>query len=184
MMQSIETALPGVIILKPQRFGDARGFFSETFRASRLLELGLGYPFVQDNWSRSSRRVLRGLHLQNPHAQAKIVSVVSGEIYDVAVDVRIGSPTFARHVGVRLSEENGHQLLIPRGFAHGFQVLSDRVDLVYKCDDYYSPPDEITLRWDDPALTITWPLDAPILSNRDATAPLLSELTNLPRYTG
>jgi dTDP-4-dehydrorhamnose 3,5-epimerase len=181
-MRTLPTSLPGVLILEPQRFGDSRGFFAETFRANLLVELGVTRDFVQDNWSRSSGGVLRGLHLQNPNAQTKLIGVVTGEIYDVAVDVRVGSPTFARHVGVRLSEENGRQLLIPRGFAHGFQVLSDKVDIVYKCDAYYSPADERTIRWDDPTIGIRWPLTNPALSKRDADAPLLSAVDSLPRY--
>lgn len=180
-MQAIETEIPGVLILEPKRFGDSRGFFTETFRANRYASLGMRHAFVQDNWSRSSRGVLRGLHLQNPNQQGKLVSVVRGEIVDVAVDVRVGSPTFGRHVAVTLSDENGRQFFIPRGFAHGFIVLSDTVDFLYKCDDYYSPADEIVVRWNDPAIGIRWPLDNPILSPRDAAAPLLAEVTNLPK---
>src|SRR4051812_24298517 len=183
-MQVIETALPGALILEPKRLGDARGFFVETFRADRYASAGLPHPFVQDNWSRSARKVLRGLHLQNPNQQGKLVSVVRGEIYDVAVDVRTGSPTFGRHVGVTLSEENGRQFFVPRGFAHGFQVVSDIADIMYKCDVFYSPPDELVVRWDDPALAIDWPIRDPILSARDAAAPLLADVKGLPQATG
>jgi dTDP-4-dehydrorhamnose 3,5-epimerase len=179
-MNVIETALPGVLIFEPKRHGDARGFFTETFRADRYLQAGLPHAFVQDNWSRSARKVLRGLHLQNPNAQGKLVSVVRGEIYDVAVDVRTGSPTFGRHVGVTLSEENGRQFFVPRGFAHGFQVVSESADFLYKCDNYYSPADELVVRWDDPAIGIQWPLGDPVLSARDAAAPLLADVKGLP----
>jgi len=181
-MQVTETDLPGVLIFEPRRFGDSRGFFAETFRADRYSAAGLKDAFVQDNWSRSARGVLRGLHLQNPTQQGKLVSVIRGEILDVAVDVRVGSPTFGQHVAVTLSEENGRQFFIPRGFAHGFVVLSEMVDFLYKCDDYYSPADEITIRWDDPAIGIAWPIPNPTLSARDAAAPLLSEAARLPRF--
>jgi dTDP-4-dehydrorhamnose 3,5-epimerase len=180
-MKVVETSLPGALIIEPQRHGDARGFFSETFRADRYAAAGLKDPFVQDNWSRSSRGVLRGLHLQNPNAQGKLIGVVRGEIYDVAVDVRLGSPTFGRHIGVRLSEDNGRQFFVPRGCAHGFQVLSDTADIMYKCDGFYSPADELVVRWNDPALAIEWPLADPILSARDAAAPLLADVKGLPK---
>lgn len=154
----------------------------EIFRADRYLELGLPAPFVQDNWSRSARGVLRGLHLQHPNAQSKLVSVITGEIFDVAVDVRVGSPSYGRHVAVMLSEENGRQFLIPRGFAHGFLVISEKADVLYKCDNFYSPADEITIRWNDPNIGISWPTSHPSLSNRDASAPLLAEIKELPRF--
>jgi dTDP-4-dehydrorhamnose 3,5-epimerase len=181
-MQVIETEIPGVVIFEPRRFGDARGFFVETFHAERYAAAGLAHPFVQDNWSRSAGGVLRGLHLQNPNPQGKLVSITRGEVLDVAVDVRVGSPTFARHVAVRLSEENGRQFFIPRGFAHGFLVLSDTADFCYKCDGYYSAADEITIRWNDPAIGIDWPVQNPTLSARDAAAPLLSETARLPAF--
>src|SRR5690606_32677398 len=140
-------------------------------------------PFVQDNWSRSARGVLRGLHLQHPNPQGKLVSVLRGEALDVAVDVRAGSPSFGRHVAVRLSGDSPRQLFVPRGFAHGFLALSDTVDLLYKCDGYYSPADEIVVRWDDPDLAIAWPVTDPVLSARDAAAPRLAALAaRLPRY--
>lgn len=180
-MQVIETAIPGVVIVEPRRFGDSRGFFTETFHAERYRGLG-AQPFVQDNWSRSVRGVLRGLHLQNPNSQAKLVSVIHGAVLDVAVDVRVGSPTFGRHVAVTLSEDNGRQLFVPRGFAHGFAVLSDTVDFFYKCDNFYSPADEIVIRWNDPALGIDWQTPDPTLSERDAAAPLLADVQGLPRY--
>jgi dTDP-4-dehydrorhamnose 3,5-epimerase len=183
-MQVIETDIPGVLILEPKRFGDPRGFFAETFRANAYADAGLKDPFVQDNWSRSSRGVLRGLHLQNPNPQGKLVTVIRGEIVDVAVDVRLGSPTFGRHVAVTLSDGNGRQLFVPRGFAHGFVVLSESVDFLYKCDDYYSPTDEIVIRWDDPSIGIGWPIANPTLSVRDAEAPFLSEISRLPQFHG
>src|SRR6476619_4375257 len=175
-MQVIETALPGALIIEPKRHGGARGFFTETFRADRYAGAGMAHPFVQDNWSRSARKVLRGLHLQNPNAQGKLIGVMRGEIYDVAVDVRRGSPTFGRHFGVRLSEENGCQFFVPRGFAHGFQVVSETADIMYKCDNLYSPADELVVRWNDPSLAIEWPIADPILSARDAQAPLLADV--------
>jgi len=133
-MQVTKTEIPGVLIITPRRIGDARGFFSETFQAERYASAGVPYPFVQDNWSRSRRGVLRGLHLQNPNAQGKLVSVITGQVLDVAVDVRVGSPTFGRHVAVEVSEENGVQFFLPRGCAHGFLVLSETADFLYKCD--------------------------------------------------
>ncbi len=183
-MQAIKTKIPGVFIIEPKRFGDARGFFVETFHANRYAGLSLNGPFVQDNWSRSKYGVLRGLHLQNPNAQAKVVSVMHGCILDVAVDVRVGSPTFGRHVAVELSESNGCQLFVPRGFAHGFAVLSETADVVYKCDNYYNPTDEIAIRWNDPALGIHWRIAEPVLSTRDASALPLSEVRGLPTYFG
>lgn len=183
-MQTFETALPGVLILEPRRFGDARGFFVETFQAERYAAVGITRPFVQDNLSRSSMGVLRGLHLQNPNPQAKLVCALRGRVLDVAVDVRVGSPTFGKHVAVELSEENGRQLYVPRGFAHGFVVLSETADFFYKCDNLYSPADEITVLWCDPALAIDWQNPAPKISERDAAARVLSDIDRLPRYGG
>lgn len=181
-MQVSKTDIPGVLVITPQRVVDARGFFAETFQAERYAAAGMPYPFVQDNWSRSRRGVLRGLHLQNPNSQGKLVSVASGRVLDVAVDVRIGSPAFGRHVAVELSEDNGVQFFVPRGCAHGFIVLSETADFFYKCDAYYSPQDEIAVRWDDPALGIDWRISDPILGARDAAAPLLSEISRLPKF--
>jgi dTDP-4-dehydrorhamnose 3,5-epimerase len=174
--------LPGVLIIEPKLFGDQRGFFLETFQLTRYIEHGIVRPFVQDNLSRSAHGVVRGLHLQNPFAQGKLVSVLRGRVLDVAVDVRLGSPNFGEHVAVELSEDNRRQLWIPRGFAHGFAVLSETADFFYKCDNLYSPKDEIVVRWDDPAIGIKWRLEMPSLSPRDATAPLLAEIKNLPVY--
>lgn len=181
-MKVIATELPEVLILEPQLFGDQRGFFLECFQAKRYAEAGISRPFVQDNMSRSGYGVLRGLHLQNPSTQGKLVSAMRGRVLDVAVDVRVGSPNFGRHVAVELSEENRRQLWVPRGFAHGFAVLSESADFFYKCDDLYSPKDEISVRWDDPAIGINWGLANPSLSAKDAAAPLLAEVKNLPVY--
>lgn len=181
-MNVVKTEIPEILILEPRLFGDHRGFFMETFHADRYAAHGIRGPFVQDNLSRSGRGVLRGLHLQNPRPQGKLVTVLHGRVLDVAVDVRNGSPTFGRHVAVVLSDENRRQLWVPRGFAHGFAVLSETADFFYKCDSLFSPPDEITVRWDDPAIGIDWGVAAPILSARDAAAPLLAEVGNLPRY--
>lgn len=181
-MQVIETELDGVLILEPKLFGDQRGFFLETYQFARYAAHGVARPLVQDNLSRSTRGVVRGLHLQNPNTQGKLVSVLRGRVLDVAVDVRRGSPTFGRHVAVELSEESRRQLWVPRGFAHGFSVLSDTADFFYKCDDYYSPQDEIAVRWDDPAIGIDWQVEQPSLSAKDAAAPLLADVENLPIY--
>jgi dTDP-4-dehydrorhamnose 3,5-epimerase len=181
-MEITLTAIPGVLILTPKRFHDRRGSFSQLFHAEEYREAGILGPFVQDNLSRSMHGVLRGLHLQNPNAQSKLVSVMRGTVFDVAVDVRVGSPTFGRHIGVELSETNGRQLFVPRGFAHGFVVLSETADFLYKCDALYSPKDELVVRWDDPEIGIDWPLAKPELAPRDAKAPLLSEVAGLPTY--
>jgi dTDP-4-dehydrorhamnose 3,5-epimerase len=181
-MNVIATELPEVLILEPRLFGDQRGFFLETYQLSRYAVNGIGRPFVQDNMSRSGHGVLRGLHLQNPFTQGKLVTALRGRVLDVAVDVRVGSPRFGRHVAVELSEENRRQLWVPRGFAHGFVVLSETADFFYKCDDIYSPKDEVSVRWNDPAIGIDWGIDAPSLSAKDADAPLLSEVKNLPMY--
>lgn len=176
----LETGLPGVLLLEPKVFGDQRGFFLETFQAERYAGIGITAPFVQDNWSRSTRGTLRGLHFQDPHAQGKLVQVVRGSVYDVAVDVRRGSPTFGRWVGHELSEENKRQLWVPAGFAHGFVVTSADCDFLYKCTDYYRPEAERAIAWNDPALAIPWPFTEPILSAKDADAPLLADAPTLP----
>lgn len=181
-MNVVSTAIPGVLIIEPKIFGDQRGFFLETFRADRYAGSGIAGPFVQDNLSRSAYGVLRGLHLQNPRAQGKLVTVMRGRVLDVAVDVRGGSPTFGQHVAVELSEENRRQFWIPRGFAHGFVVLSESADFFYKCDEIYSPADEVTVRWNDPTIGIDWGVAEPSLSARDAAAPLLADVAALPVY--
>ena len=181
-MNVIATELPEVLIVEPKLFGDQRGFFLETYQFQRYVEAGIHRPFVQDNMSRSARGVLRGLHLQNHFTQGKLVSAMRGRVLDVAVDVRVGSPNFGRHVAVELSEENRRQLWVPRGFAHGFVVLSETADFFYKCDDLYSPKDEVAIRWNDPAIGIKWGIDNPSLSAKDVAAPLLAEIKNLPIY--
>ncbi|RMF46554.1 MAG: dTDP-4-dehydrorhamnose 3,5-epimerase [Deltaproteobacteria bacterium] len=177
-MKVLTTNLPGVLILEPKVFGDSRGFFLESFNQKSWQELtGLDVSFVQDNHSRSGKNVLRGLHYQlPPHAQGKLVRCVVGRIYDVAVDIRRDSATFGKWVGVYLSEENYRQLWIPPGFAHGFCVVSDRADVLYKTTDFYAPECERSIRWDDADLGIDWPLDGEvILSSKDGDAPLLNE---------
>jgi len=179
-MKVVKTELPEVLIFEPNVIADERGFFLETFQAERYAVHGVTGLSAQDNLSRSRRGVLRGLHLQNPRSQGKLVTVVQGSVLDVVVDVRLGSPTFGHHVAVELGDLR--QLWIPRGFAHGFVVLSDTADLSYRCDESYSPADEIFIRWNDPALGIDWRCDAPILSQRDANAPYLREASRLPVY--
>ena len=181
-MQVIKTEIPDVLIIEPKLFGDTRGFFLESFQAERYAAAGLRRPFVQDNMSRSAQGVLRGLHLQNPRAQGKLVTVLRGRVLDVAVDVRVGSPTFGRHVSVELTEDNRRQFWVPRGFAHGFVVLSESADFFYKCDELYSPEDEISVLWNDPDLGIKWGVDAPQLSARDAAGRRLADIATLPKY--
>jgi dTDP-4-dehydrorhamnose 3,5-epimerase len=181
-MKAEQTLLPGVLVLEPKVFGDERGFFLETFHADRYAEHGIRAPFVQDNWSRSVKHTLRGLHFQEPHAQGKLVQVVQGAVFDVAVDIRRGSPTFGKWTGIELSETNKRQLWIPPGYAHGFCVLSESADFFYKCTDVYAPELERGIRWDDPALAIDWPTRSPLVSKRDAAAPLLANAPVLPVY--
>jgi dTDP-4-dehydrorhamnose 3,5-epimerase len=164
------------LLIKPRLFRDERGQFLETWRASSYHALGVG-PFVQDNVSLSRRGVVRGLHLQHPNVQGKLVSVLSGNVFDVAVDVRLGSPRFGQWVGVELSSENGFQLWIPPGFAHGFMALTEWAVFAYKCTDYYAPLAERTVRWNDPAIGVRWPLIEPVLvAPKDAAAPLLADI--------
>jgi dTDP-4-dehydrorhamnose 3,5-epimerase len=184
-MNVVKTAIPGVLIIEPQIYGDSRGFFIELYQAERYAARGVGDRFVQDNLSRSGKGTLRGLHFQNPKPQGKLVTVLRGAVLDIALDVRRGSPTFGRHVAVELNDENRRQCWIPRGFAHGFVVRSDSADFFYKCDEVYSPADERVLRWDDPALGIDWQCPAPTLSPRDRAGSSLAELDAvLPRYEG
>jgi len=184
-MTVIETHLPGVVILQPDVHGDRRGFFVETFHESRFRDAGVSEHFVQDNHSRSMGGVLRGLHYQLSDPQGKLVRVVRGQVFDVAVDVRLGSPTLGRWVSVTLDDESLQQLYVPPGFAHGFCVLSDQADLVYKCTRYYDPASEQGIVWDDPDLAIDWPLEQVILSPKDARLPTLAaqEESKLPRYS-
>ena len=181
-MNVIETSLKEVLIIEPVKFGDDRGFFQEMFQKKKYEAVGISREFVQDNLSRSERGVLRGLHLQNPSSQGKLVTVMRGHVLDVAVDVRRGSPTFGRYVLVELSDENRRQFWVPRGFAHGFVVLSETADFFYKCDALYSPSDEIVVRWNDPAIGIDWGVENPVLSPRDREAPLLADIERLPLY--
>jgi dTDP-4-dehydrorhamnose 3,5-epimerase len=174
-MQIEETRLPGVLILTPRRFGDARGFFCESWSRRRMTQAGLDIDWVQDNHSMSMQTgTLRGLHFQSPpHAQAKLVRCGRGALFDVAVDIRRGSPSYGQWVGVELSFENGRQLLIPEGFLHGFVTLQPETEVIYKCSDYYAPECDGAVRWD--SCGIAWPLDgAPILSDKDAVAPALA----------
>ena len=183
-MKVTRTSLPEVLLLEPTAFHDARGVFFEMYRDERYAAEGVGMTFVQDNVSRSEANVLRGMHLQHPHGQAKLISVVRGAVFDVAVDVRVGSPTFGRWVGHTLSDENHHQLFVPVGFAHGFAVTNAPAIVVYKCSTHHRPSDEVTIRWNDEDLGIDWPLESPVLAPRDETAPRLREvpLDRLPTF--
>ncbi len=165
-------ALPGVILVRPRVFGDGRGFFLELYKRSEFLAAGIGEYLVQDNFSKSTRGVLRGLHYQKvPKAQGKLVTCLRGRIYDIAVDVRKGSPHYGKWVGEELTEENRHILYVPAGFAHGFQVLSETAEVMYKCTAEYSPADERGIIWNDPDLNIRWPLADPVLSAKDKVYP-------------
>ena len=175
-MDVLEAALPGVRIIEPDVYSDDRGSFMETWNARDYGKHGLDVTFVQDNLSRSRRHVLRGLHFQNPRPQGKLISVLKGEVYDVVVDIRAESDTFGEWEGLVLSAENARQLYVPEGFAHGFVVTSEAALFHYKCTDFYHPEAEGVIRWDDPALGIDWPVEAPILSDRDREAPLLDDL--------
>ena len=175
-MKVVETSLPGVLIIEPKIFPDARGFFVETYNKDRYVNNGILPEFVQDNLSFSTRGVLRGLHYQNPHAQGKLVYVLQGEVWDVAVDIRRDSPQFGQWTAVTLSSENKKQFYIPPGFAHGFCVLSETALFTYKCTDLYHPECDGGVRWDDPAIGIQWPISDPILSDKDRNLPLLGEL--------
>jgi hypothetical protein len=180
-VNAIKTELPGVVILEPQVFGDARGWFMESWSQKKMEDIGISVDFVQDNHSFSAEKgTLRGLHYQlNPMAQAKMLRVSRGAIFDVAVDIRRGSPTYAKWVGVELSAENYRQLFIPRGFAHGFITLTDDVEVQYKADNFYSPDCDGNIRWDDPEIGVVWPISPRVLSDKDSSAPLLSERTEL-----
>jgi dTDP-4-dehydrorhamnose 3,5-epimerase len=179
-----ETSLPGVVIIEVDIFTDTRGFFFEAYHQKKYADIGLDQVFVQDNLSHSRLGTLRGLHYQLKHAQAKLIYVVSGEIFDVAVDVRRGSPTFGQWTGVYLSQENRQQIFVPRGFAHGFCVLSNTADIVYKCTDLYVPDDEHGVYYADPQIGIQWPEKTPILSEKDSKYPNLNEIpeVHLPVY--
>lgn len=175
-MKIEETELPGVLILTPRVFGDQRGFFKEIFHGERYKEAGIPLDFVQDNFSRSSQGVLRGMHFQKTKPQGKLVQCLKGSIYDVAVDIDSKSKTYGQYVGVELSDENHSQIYVPPGYAHGFCVISEMADISYKCTDYYCPEDEGGLAWNDPEIGIAWPISKPTLSEKDKVHPMLKDL--------
>lgn len=183
-MKALTTRLEGLLLLEPDVFSDGRGSFMETYHAPRYAGHGIAASFVQDNLSRSTHGVLRGLHFQHPHPQGKLVQVLEGEVFDVALDIRQGSPTFGEWEGFALSAANHHQLYLPPGFAHGFCVTSPWALFFYKCTDVYHPECEGTLRWDDPALSISWPVETPTVSQKDREGVRLDEMdpSLLPRY--
>ena len=183
-MRIEKTALPGVIEIVPDVFSDKRGFLTETYHQERYIDSGIRYTFVQDNLSLSVRHTLRGLHYQHPHSQAKLVQVLQGEIFDVVVDIRRGSPCFGQWLGIHLSEQNKHQLLVPEGFAHGFCMLSKTALVHYKCSDLYAPECEGGVLWSDPALNIHWPVKDPVISDKDSRYSALRDLPfeRLPAY--
>lgn len=183
-MKFIETPLSGCVVIEPQVFGDSRGFFYESYNAAKYREAGIDRKFVQSNVSRSARGVLRGLHYQWPRPQGKLVSVLEGEVYDVAVDIRHGSPTFGQWAGVMLTAENHRHFWVPEGFAHGFCVLSEYATFSYQCTDLYDAKADGGIRWNDPAIGIDWPLSQPLLSDKDGKTPLLADVppNRLPEY--
>ena len=184
-MKFVPAELAGVIVVEPDVHRDSRGYFLETYNAQKYKAGGVEGPFVQDNHSRSMAGTLRGLHLQLRRPQGKLIRVMEGEIYDVAVDVRRGSPSFGRWVGIRLSADNFKQCYVPQGFAHGFAVISPIAQVEYKCTDLYDPADEIGIAWNDPALAISWPVGEPFLSERDRRHPTLAEVMDeLPEWRG
>jgi dTDP-4-dehydrorhamnose 3,5-epimerase len=178
----VPSAIPGVIIVEPDVHSDVRGFFLETYHAEKYRAGGIGDVFVQDNHSRSAGNTIRGLHLQLRRPQGKLIHVIEGAIFDVAVDVRRGSPTFGKWVGVTLSADNFKQCYIPRGFAHGFAVTSPIAQVEYKCTDVYDASSEIGIAWDDPDLGIAWPISSPVLSDRDQRHPRLADIAELPVF--
>jgi dTDP-4-dehydrorhamnose 3,5-epimerase len=184
-MEKVPTALPGVVELRPKIFRDPRGFFLETYHREKFAELGITADFVQDNHSRSSRGTLRGLHYQLPHAQGKLCRVIEGEVLDVAVDIRLGSPTFGKWTSVVLSAEHSNMIYVPAGFAHGFLTLSESAQFLYKCSDVYAPKDEHGIAWNDPDINIAWGIDNPLVSEKDGRYTRLSEMPRefLPRYS-
>ena len=183
-MKITELNLPGVLLVEPRVFGDSRGYFLESWQLGRYAEAGISGPFVQDNLSYSRYGVLRGLHFQKPNTQGKLVHVLAGSVFDVAVDIRYGSPHFGKWAGATLSSENHHQLYVPQGFAHGFCVTSETALFAYKCTDTYNADAESSILWSDPGIGIEWPVDAPILSTKDTGAPRLDEFAAdaLPSY--
>ncbi len=185
-MRVSETRLPGVLLFEPKKFGDARGYFMETWRQEAYRDAGIEDAFVQDNMSFSQQGVLRGLHFQLPHAQGKLVYCPIGEVYDVAVDIRHGSPTFGQWYGTTLSAENGQQMYVPPGFAHGFCVTSTQALFCYKCTQYYDPAGDAGIRWNDPDIGVEWPLQEVQVSAKDQSTPCLKDLSaeQLPAFTG
>lgn len=181
-MKFKETSLPGVLVVEPTVHGDSRGYFMEVYHQKRFREAGIDVQFVQDNASRSVRGALRGLHYQEPQGQGKVVRATAGAVFDVAVDVRRGSPHFGRWFGIELSEENRLQLWVPAGFAHGFVVMSESADFCYKCTDLYAPEHEHGILWNDPAIGVKWPIAEPVLSARDRAFPHLADAKTLPIY--
>ena len=183
-MKVRHTELAGVVIIEPRVFSDSRGYFMETFHARRYSEVGISDSFVQDNLSYSRRGTVRGLHFQHPNDHAKLLQVLTGEVFDVAVDVRLGSPSFGQWFGASLSAENNRQIYIPCGFAHGFCVISEIAIVAYKCTDFYDPPSESAIAWNDPDIGIDWPEVKPLLSDKDSMAPRLKDLdkSRLPRF--
>ena len=175
-MNVIETPLSGLLMIEPKVFGDDRGFFLETYEKKRYQEAGIPDEFVQDNLSFSQRGVLRGLHFQKPDSQGKLVYVLQGEVFDVAVDIRVDSPTFGQWYGTTLSGENKRQLWVPVGFAHGFCVTGASALFAYKCTDYYAPQSEVTIRWDDAEIGVDWPVKDPVISEKDTKGVLLSKI--------
>jgi dTDP-4-dehydrorhamnose 3,5-epimerase len=180
----IETSLPGVLVLEPRVFADERGFFMETYHAERFRDAGIDAIFVQDNHSRSARGVLRGLHYQEPNPQGKLVRCTKGALFDVAVDIRVGSPHFGKWTAVELTEDNKRMMWVPAGFAHGFCALAETSDLVYKVTRHYDAKSDRVILWNDPDLRIAWPIGKPLLSARDAAAPRLKDATVLPQFGG
>ena len=181
-MNVIQTPLPGVLLIEPRVFSDDRGFFLETWSSARFAEAGIALPFVQDNHSRSKRGVLRGLHYQRPNPQGKLVRCSRGAIFDVAVDIRVGSPNFGKWYGAELSESNRRMLWIPPDFAHGFCALTDDADVLYKCTALYDGKADRSILWNDPDIGIEWPVPNPLLSPKDAAAPRLKDAPVLPAY--
>jgi dTDP-4-dehydrorhamnose 3,5-epimerase len=180
----IETSLPGVLLIEPKVYADTRGFFMETYHAAQFRAHGIDAVFVQDNQSRSVRGVLRGLHYQEPNSQGKLVRCTRGALFDVAVDIRTGSPQFGKWTSTELTEENRRMMWVPPGFAHGFCALSDVADLVYKCTVFYDAPSDRSILWNDPDIGIAWPIAKPMLSPKDAAAPRLKDAKVLPRFEG
>ena len=181
-MKFVRSAIPGVIVIEPDVHADLRGFFLETYHVEKYRAGGISDVFVQDNHSRSAGGTVRGLHLQLQRPQGKLIRVIEGEIFDVAVDVPRGSPTFGKRVGVTLSAENFKQCYVPKGFAHGFAVVSGAAQVEYKCTDVYDAASEIGIAWNDPAIGIAWPVSAPVLSDRDRRHPRLADVPDLPAF--